>query len=87
MVKNTDAKGEGTTCMVNNGANPSDNQSGRNLQDGSTERVQNTRINWESAKLTKRVIPVEQLRYDGEAEINVSIIEFLCLNNQLVEVS
>lgn len=45
MVENTDAKGEGTTCMVNNGANPSDNQSGRSLQDGSTERVQNTRIN------------------------------------------
>ena len=54
---NSDAKGEDTACMVNNGANPSDNNSGRSLQDGSTER---------------------------EAEINVCVIESLCLNDQLV---
>ena len=35
---NSGVKGEDTACMVNNGANPSDNNSGRSLQDGSTER-------------------------------------------------
>ena len=50
---NSDAKGEYTACMVN----PNDNNSGRSLQDGSTER---------------------------EAEINMCVIESLCLNDQLV---
>ena len=60
---NTNAKGEGTACMVNNGANPSDNQSGRSLQDqlreckthGSTERVQNSHKHSDSSGTVKKI--------------------------------
>ena len=66
---NTDAKGEGVACTAND-ANHNDSDSGSSTG-GSTERIENEERN-------------DMMRNNIEAEINVSVIEFLCLNDHLL---
>ena len=72
---NTDAKGEGVACTENDDANHSDNDSGSSTG-GSTERIENEERN--------DMMRNDMMRNNIEAEINVSVIEFLCLNDHLL---